>query len=61
MINPLNYLDNIKFDSETNSLHAGAITYSLGALLALKKFPRNSKHGVGGLVEYERNPIYSNW
>ena len=61
IINPNHFLDNIKFDSETNSIHSGAIIYSLGGFLAVGDFPNKSKHGVGGLVEYSRDPTTSIW
>ena len=61
MINSIHFLDNIKYDSETNSMHSGAIVYGFGSILALIAFPDNSKHGVGGLVEYERDPVTKKW
>ena len=61
MINPNHKIDNIKFDIETNSIHAGAVIYGLGSIMIFKDFPNRSKLGYGGLVEYSRDPITSIW
>jgi hypothetical protein len=56
IFNPGHGLDNIKFDDETNSIHAGASIYSWGNLQALLAFPKDSTKGAGGLVEFYRAP-----
>ena len=61
MISSVHSNDNIKYDRQSNTLYTGSIQYTWGALLAIKSFPKNSKHGVGGLTEYGHDAATNSW
>ena len=61
VIDSVHTCDNIKFDPESKTLHAGTSVYALGKLMAMKDMHKKSDKSVGGLTEYGRDPKTNQW